>query len=473
LSSALADYQTLIGDVQTARLQGQEQAVSQLLFESYRLGNDIGQRIEQIVKLSEEGVAAANQAVYAEAQRRMILLLSGYVGLGIMGLLLAFLIQRSITRPVADLRRGAEAFRQGQMETDIPVVGADELTLLARTFNQMAAQVRDLIGTLEQRVADRTRSLERRAAEVATAAEVGRAAASILDLETLTRQVVDLVRDGFGLYYTGLFLIPEGEQREFAVLEAGSGEAGRRMKKAGHRLELGGMSMVGAACARREARIALDVGHEAVRFDNPLLPDTRSEMALPLIAGGRVLGALDVQSAEPAAFSQQDIAVLQLVADQVAVAIANARLFAQAQSALEAERRAYGEIGRESWARLSRAQQTPGYYSDEHGVSPAAQGRSLDMDADGPVGGGVGQRPSVRGDATPGGAGAADGRSGGTDAPDAGHGCGASDGGAGDGSGVGAGEGGGADGPRRAWPPGGCDTPVGRGTGRWATTPRK
>jgi len=116
------------------------------------------------------------------------------------------------------------------------------------------------------------------------------------------------------------------------------------------------------------------VGHEAVRFDNPLLPDTRSEMALPLVAGDRVLGALDVQSAESAAFSQQDIAVLQLVADQVAVAIANARLFATVQSALEAERRAYGEIGRESWAQLSRTQAALGYYSDEHGVSPAAEG---------------------------------------------------------------------------------------------------
>ncbi len=96
---------------------------------------------------------------------------------------------------------------KGRWRPSIPVVGADELTLLARTFNQMAAQVRDLIGTLEQRVADRTRALERRAVEMATAADVGRAAASILDLEALTRQVVDLVRDGFDLYYTGLFLV--------------------------------------------------------------------------------------------------------------------------------------------------------------------------------------------------------------------------------------------------------------------------
>ncbi|MBN1954311.1 MAG: GAF domain-containing protein [Anaerolineae bacterium] len=374
LSSALADYRELVGEVQAARSQGQEQAVSQILFQAYRLGNDIGQRIEQVVRLSEGRVAAANQTVYDEAQRRLILLLSGYAGLGILGLVLAYLVQRSITEPVADLRRGAEAFRQGEMQIGIPVVGADELTLLARTFNELAAQVGDLIGTLEQRVADRTRTLERRAVELATAAGVGRAAASILDLGALTRQVVELVRDGFGLYYTGLFLMDE--RGEFAVLEAGTGEAGRRMKEAGHRLEVGGMSMVGAACARRAARIALDVGQEAVRFDNPLLPDTRSEMALPLVAGDRVLGALDVQSSEPAAFSQEDIAVLQLVADQVAVAIANARLFGEVQSALEAERRAYGEIGRESWARLSRGQVGLGYYSDERGVAPVTLHRT-------------------------------------------------------------------------------------------------
>ena len=372
LSSALADYRGLVGSVQSARSEGQEQAVSQILFQSYRLGNDIGQRIEQIVKQSEEGVATANQAVYDEAQRRLILLLSGYVALGILGLLMAFLVQRSITRPVADLRRGAEAFRQGQMDAHIPVVGADELTLLGRTFNEMATQVRDLIGTLEQRVVDRTQALEQRAAQLATASDVGRAAASILDPEKLTRQVVDLVQDGFGLYYTGLFLV-DG-RNEFAVLEAGTGVAGRRMKETGHRLEVGGMSMVGAACANREARIAQSVGDEVVRFDNPLLPDTQSEAALPLIAGDRVLGALDVQSTKPVAFSDEDIAALQLVADQVAVAIANARLFAEAQSALEAERRAYGQIGRESWARLGRAQAGQGYYSDERGVSPVAEG---------------------------------------------------------------------------------------------------
>jgi GAF domain-containing protein len=197
-----------------------------------------------------------------------------------------------------------------------------------------AAEMERQRGLLEVVVLDRTRDLERRAVQLATAAEVGRAAASILDLDTLVRQVVELVRGRFDLYYAGLFLLDQ--KGTSAVLAAGTGEAGRTMREEGHKLEVGGVSMVGAACSQRKARIALDVGDELNRFDNPLLPDTRSEMALPLLVGERVLGALDVQSTEPSAFSERDIAVLQLVADQVAVAVDNARKFSQEAELLEA-----------------------------------------------------------------------------------------------------------------------------------------
>jgi GAF domain-containing protein len=145
---------------------------------------------------------------------------------------------------------------------------------------------------------------------------------------------VELVRDRFDLYYAALFLL-DSEGR-YAVLEAGTGEAGRVMREQGHRLEVGGQSMVGAACVQRQARLALDVGEEPVRFDNPLLPRTRSEMALPLVVGDRVLGALDVQAVHPAAFSKEDVAVLQLVADQVAVAVDNAHKFSEEAALLEA-----------------------------------------------------------------------------------------------------------------------------------------
>ena len=203
-----------------------------------------------------------------------------------------------------------------------------------RRAQTSAAELDEQRELLEETVAERTRDLEQRAVQLATASEVGRAAASILDLADISRQVVDLVRDRFVLYYAGLFLLDDTGSH--AVLEAGSGEAGRTMKLQGHSLEVGGLSMVGAACARREARIALDVGEESARFDNPLLPETRSEMALPLVVGDRVLGALDVQSTEPDAFSEEDVAVLQLVADQVAVAVDNARKFSEEGEVLEA-----------------------------------------------------------------------------------------------------------------------------------------
>jgi GAF domain-containing protein len=203
-----------------------------------------------------------------------------------------------------------------------------------RRSRQAAAELDVQRETLEEIVAKRTQDLEYRAIQLATAADVGRAAASILELESLSHQVVDLVCDRFGLYYAGLFLLDD--MGSHAVLEAGSGEAGRIMKEQGHNLEVGGLSMVGAACARREARIALDVGEESVRFDNPLLPETRSEVALPLVVGGQVLGALDVQSTEPAAFAKEDVAVLQLVADQVAVAVDNALKFSEEGKVLEA-----------------------------------------------------------------------------------------------------------------------------------------
>lgn len=383
---ALVDYRGLIRDVETARSEEGGEAVSRLLFQASRLGNDIGQRIEQVVQDSEARISAGNQAILAEIQNRLILVGTGYGIAVTLALVLSSVIQRSITRPVAELREAADAFRRGRMDVTVPVVGSDELSLLAQTFNEVTTQLRESIGSLEERVADRTRELEQRAVQLSIAAEVGRAAASILDMETLAQEVVELVRNRFDFYYAGLFLVDA--QSQYAVLEAGTGEAGRTMKQRGHRLEVGGESMVGAACARREARIALDVagashpdeqGALLARFDNPLLPETRSEMALPLVIGGGtagavVLGALDVQSTRPSAFSEEDITILQLVADQVAVAIQNARLFMEAQASLEAERRAYGEISRHAWLRLIQGRGAArGYVSDQRGITPAPE----------------------------------------------------------------------------------------------------
>jgi GAF domain-containing protein len=241
---------------------------------------------------------------------------------------------------------------------------------------------------LRERADELTRAnalLQKRTLQLQTAAQVSRAATSVLDPDELVQQAVDLIRERFDLYYVGLFLIDESWQ--WAVLQAGTGEAGRQMLEQDHRLEVGGASTVGWCTANAQARIALDVGEEALRFDgsteplglssgrrlaeaSPLLPETRSEMALPLISRGRVIGALDVQSKEPEAFSDEDTAVLQTMADQVAVAVDNAQLWAEAQASLEEMEALQRRYVREQWAEYVSARAAPNYERTQPGVTP-------------------------------------------------------------------------------------------------------
>ncbi|NUM48434.1 MAG: PAS domain S-box protein [Anaerolineales bacterium] len=180
--------------------------------------------------------------------------------------------------------------------------------------------------------------LENQRAKIETALEVSKATISILEPDILIQKIVDLVQERFGYYYVGLFLL--SEDHTHAVLRAGTGEAGQKMLASQHALLVGAGSMVGWSIANKTPRIALDVGLDAVHFDNPLLPETRSEMALPLMIRGEAIGALTVQSAVEAAFSQEDIAVLQVVTDLVAIAIQNARFHTQLTGyAEELERR--------------------------------------------------------------------------------------------------------------------------------------
>ncbi len=214
-------------------------------------------------------------------------------------------------------------------------------------------------------------TLERRSQQLQAAAEVGRAAATIRNIEDLLSQVAHLISERFGFYHVGVFLVDEN--KEYAVLQAANSEGGEQMLARGHRLKIGEVGIVGYVTAQQEARIALDVGGDAVYFDNLDLPETRSEMALPLMVGDELLGALDVQSKREAAFSKEDIAVLQTLADQIAVAIENARLFSERQEALEAAQRAYGELSQEAWGELLRTQPELGFLSTlTHQARPAA-----------------------------------------------------------------------------------------------------
>ena len=279
------------------------------------------------------------------------------------------LLQRFLTQPVEKLIRGINIIAEGNYGHRLPSLEQAELDVISRQINMMAAQIESRDQYLEQQVADRTADLERRSIYLESAAEVGRATTSILDVDELIHQVVGLIRRRFDLYYVGLFLLDQ--RREWAVLQSGTGEAGEKMLARGHRLEVGGESMIGWSIAHAQARIAQVAEEDAVRLATPELPETRAEAALPLRSRGEVLGALTVQSERPGAFNEAIIAILQTMADQVAVAIDNARLFAESQAALEAEQRAYGELSREAWQELLSARSAWGYRYARQAISAA------------------------------------------------------------------------------------------------------
>lgn len=180
--------------------------------------------------------------------------------------------------------------------------------------------------------------LKRRGLQLETIADIARSTGTILDPETLMDLAVNLIQERFSFCYVGIFVTDESG--EYAVLKSGTGEAGRAMLDAGHRLPLGGQSMIGWAIANTQPRVAQDVNQETMRFKNPLLPQVRSEMALPLTSRGQCIGALTVQSAEDNAFSAEDIAILHTMADQLAIAIDNARLYEAAQQEISERKRA-------------------------------------------------------------------------------------------------------------------------------------
>ena len=291
-------------------------------------------------------------------------------------LALTWLTIRQAIRPIDSLTGTATAIAGGDLEQVAQVESEDEIGTLARAFNSMTEQLRSLIGNLEQQVTDRTRDLEQRTAYLEATAEVGRAAASILEVDELLQQSVALIRERFGLYYVGLFLVDAAD--EWAVLRAGTGEAGQAMLARGHRIRVG-EGMIGWSVAHAQSRVALEAGEDALRLATLELPETRSEAALPLRSRGQVLGALTVQHTEPDAFDPNTMAVLQTMADQVAVALDNARLYTESQEALETTRLAFGELSGEAWSELLRGRTNWGYRYARQRVAPVQDETRPDM----------------------------------------------------------------------------------------------
>jgi len=263
------------------------------------------------------------------------------------------------------LTQVAERVTSGDL-TALASPGPGEFGFLADAFNSMTIELRRTLEGLEQRITERTSELthaseqmQRRANRLQAVAEVAHAITSVQDMDRLLQLVTYLISERFDYYHVGIFLLDQ--TGENAILQAANSEGGQRMLAKGHQLKVGEKGIVGYATGTGEPRIALDVGSDIVYFDNPDLPLTRSEMTLPLKVGGKIMGAMDVQSTEPSAFTEEDVATLSTLADQVAIAIQNTRLFSETNRALKELETLHTQYLQQAWSQVVEERSKNGY----------------------------------------------------------------------------------------------------------------
>jgi GAF domain-containing protein len=255
----------------------------------------------------------------------------------------------------------------------------------AQELEKSNQELRELQTNLEERVERRTNELlittrqtEQRAKQLQTVADVARATASVRDLDSLLPAIAKVISEQFGYYHTGIFL--NDDRNEYAVLKAANSEGGKKMLARGHALKIGEQGIVGYVAKHGQPRIALDTGKDAIFFNNPDLPNTHSEAALPLVIGDRIIGALDVQSHLSAAFGEAEIGVLSTLANQVAVAIENARSFSQMNKTLSELQETYTRFTGTEWEKFSTEIQTKGFRYSGLEVEPIDSHENIPTD---------------------------------------------------------------------------------------------
>jgi GAF domain-containing protein/HAMP domain-containing protein len=273
---------------------------------------------------------------------------------------------RSITRPLQLITSSAKEMASGKLDQAVPIDSKDEIGQMAAAFNQMAAELKALYTDMEGRIQERTATLEKLTGDLRASAEVAQAATTILEPNALLSHIVELISQRFDFYHAGIFLLDD--TRTEAVLQAASSMAGKRMLARNHKLRLG-QGIVGHAIQDGEARASQIVREDSAYYNNPDLPETRAELALPLRARGQVIGALDVQSDIENDFTGDKVALLQTLADQVALALENANLYQETQQRFEEMRHLYSDYSRKAWDEVMRNRGGVSYrYTPETGV---------------------------------------------------------------------------------------------------------
>ncbi|MGA9531878.1 MAG: GAF domain-containing protein [Anaerolineales bacterium] len=272
-------------------------------------------------------IEVPTETIFADLNSLFPFIVTLIVVTGVLTVLLVVLITGRMLQPLGQLAEFGQRLARGDWDYRVPTKRQDEIGVVGQALNRMASELQRSYSTLEQRVRDRTQ-------QIRTASEVARAVTSIPALEDLLRQAVELIRQRFDYYHVSIFLVDD--RGEFAVLRQSTGDVGQALIARGHKLAVGSDSVIGWVTANNGPRVSSEVTEDPIHFRNELLPETRSEAAVPLQVAGTVMGALDVQSVQPSAFSDEDIEVLQTLADQLSAAIQNARL---AETSVEAAER--------------------------------------------------------------------------------------------------------------------------------------
>ena len=281
----------------------------------------------------------------------------------------------TITTPLGNLATAAQDIAAGNLSARVNIETKDEVGALAGVFNAMTSQLQELVARLEARVSERTAELETekqksdaRAKQFEAVTKVASAISATQNLQELLPQISKVISEQFGFYHVGIFL--NDPTNQYAILGAANSEGGQKMLQRSHQLKIGEQGIVGYVTQTGKPRIALDVGEDANYFTNPELPSTHSEMALPLKTGNQVIGALDIQSTEVGAFTDEDFETLSALADQVSLAIQNARLFDQTKKTLAEFESIQRQYIRETWSRLPKEEKLSGFRYSVAGAIP-------------------------------------------------------------------------------------------------------
>ncbi|GAB4449218.1 MAG: hypothetical protein Kow0031_31700 [Anaerolineae bacterium] len=296
----------------------------------------------QIVGVAE-AVSDRTEVLAGQTRSLTIALVASLAALLLGGIGLVTITTR-VLRPVGQLTEAATAIAEGDLRRTVPVIHSnDELETLSTAFNQMTDQLRGLVGQLENRVAERTRRLE-------IVAQLGERISGILQLDTLLSESVNQIKDDFGYYHAHIYRLDNAGEK--LVVVAGTGQAGAEMMARGHHIALNAPTSLVARAARSQRVVRVDDVQTAPDWlPNPLLPDTRSEMAVPIVLENKVVGVLDVQSDVVAGLDEGDAALLRSVANQVAIAINNVELFARVEKALAEAEAVQAQYLQRAWSR--------------------------------------------------------------------------------------------------------------------------